>query len=57
MYLLKNIVGLSYPDIGRELGGKDHTTIMHGDKTITKTLSSSKQLKDEIELLKESLFD
>jgi len=57
MYILKNVVGLSYPEIGRELGGKDHTTIMHGCKAITKDISGSKQLKDEIELLKESMFD
>ena len=57
MYILKNVVGLSYPEIGRELGGKDHTTIMHGCKAITKDISASKQLKDEIELLKESMFD
>jgi len=57
MYILKNVVGLSYPEIGRELGGKDHTTIIHGCKAITKGISASRQLKDEIELLKESIFE
>jgi hypothetical protein len=25
-------LGMSYPDIGRRLGGKDHTTVLHGVK-------------------------
>ncbi|MFA5158435.1 MAG: chromosomal replication initiator protein DnaA [Patescibacteria group bacterium] len=57
MYLLYNIVGMSYPDVGQELGGKDHSTIMYGCKSISKEINSSKQLKDEIELLKETIFE
>ena len=56
MYLLKNVVGLSYPEIGRELGGRDHTTIIYGCKEISKDLSSSNKIKDEIELLKQYIF-
>jgi hypothetical protein len=29
MYALRQ-AGLSYPAIARELGGRDHTTVMHG---------------------------
>lgn len=57
MYLLKNVVGLSYPEIGRELGGKDHTTVMYGCKMVSKDLSSSPKIKEEIELLKEYIFN
>ncbi|MCX6810230.1 MAG: chromosomal replication initiator protein DnaA [Candidatus Berkelbacteria bacterium] len=57
MYILHHIIGMSFPDIGRELGGKDHTTIMHGCKSITKDINNSKQIKDELELLKESIFE
>ncbi len=57
MYILYKVVGMSYPEIGRELGGKDHSTIMHGSKAIEKEVVISKQLKDEIELLKESIFE
>lgn len=56
MYLLKNMVGLSYPEIGRELGGKDHTTVMYGCKMISKDISSSAKIKDEIELIKEYIL-
>lgn len=30
MYRLYNETTLSFPDIGRRLGGKDHTTVLHG---------------------------
>jgi chromosomal replication initiator protein len=30
MYLLKNELGLTYVEIGNILGGRDHTTVMHG---------------------------
>lgn len=57
MYILYNVVGMSYPEIGKELGGKNHSTIMHGSKAIEKEVVISKQLKDEIDLLKESIFE
>src|SRR5690606_20413444 len=30
MYILKEELGLTYSDIGNLLGGRDHTTVMHG---------------------------
>ena len=30
MYLMRKHLLLSYPEIGKHLGGKDHTTILHG---------------------------
>lgn len=57
MYILHHIIGMSFSDIGRELGGKDHTTILHGCRSITKDINLSKQIKDELELLKESIFE
>ncbi len=57
MYILYNIVGLSYPEVGRELGGKNHSTVMHGCKTVNKDMNNSKQFKDEVEMLKEIIFE
>ncbi len=34
MYLLKSKLGLTYAEIGNLLGGRDHTTIMHGVEKI-----------------------
>ena len=30
MYLLRELTDMSFPQIGMELGGRDHTTILHG---------------------------
>lgn len=41
MYLLKKDLGLSYSEIGHILGGRDHTTIMHGVEKIENMLSQN----------------
>lgn len=38
MYLLRNDLGLNFEHIGQLLGGRDHTTIMHGAEKISKKL-------------------
>ncbi len=35
MYVLRDQLGMSYPDIGKSMGGKDHTTVMHAVDKIT----------------------
>lgn len=33
-WMLRNVGKMSYPQIGRMMGGKHHTTIMHGARSI-----------------------
>ena len=47
MYILKHDLSLSFVEIGNILGGRDHTTIMHGVKKI-EGLASNKNLSEEI---------
>ncbi|MBI2588501.1 chromosomal replication initiator protein DnaA [Candidatus Berkelbacteria bacterium] len=56
MYLLREELGLSYPSIGRVLGGKDHTTIMHGCHKIEKEKNKNEKTASEITSLKEQLY-
>lgn len=41
MFLLKKELGLTYVEIGNLLGGRDHTTIMHGVTKVENMLKSS----------------
>ncbi|PLX97696.1 MAG: chromosomal replication initiator protein DnaA [Desulfuromonas sp.] len=45
MYLTRQLTPLSYPDIGEQFGGKDHSTIIHAIKKIDKQLENDMQLK------------
>jgi len=47
MYVLKNDLSLSFVEIGNILGGRDHTTIMHGVKKIERLLLN-KNFSEEI---------
>jgi chromosomal replication initiator protein len=47
MYILKNDLSLSFVEIGNILGGRDHTTIMHGVRKI-EGLVLDKNLSEEI---------
>ena len=55
MYMAKNLTSLSYPEIGRRFGNKDHTTIMHGVRKIEELILSGSELADDINLLKSIL--
>jgi len=52
MYLAKNLTSLSYPDIGRQFGGRDHTTVMHAVKTIESFIKTDDRLAEDVALLK-----
>lgn len=56
MYLAKIELGLTLTDIGGLLGGRDHTTIMHGIKTITHELSTNTRLRDDMEGIKQKTW-
>lgn len=53
IFLLREILGMSYPDIGEKLGKRDHTTIIHSYDKISKEINKNHQLNQKIILLKE----
>lgn len=55
MYLLKIQVGLPLQEVGRLVGGRDHTTIMHGVDKITQLLSTNVDIQEDIRGIKKSL--
>ncbi len=56
MYLLRHELSFSYPKIGKELGGKDHTTIMHGVEKIEKEIARNTTMQYDLTQLKEKLY-
>lgn len=48
MYLLKNELGLTLVEIGNILGGRDHTTVMHGVEKVSRLVEKTGFLSEEI---------
>lgn len=48
MYLCRRKLGLSYPELGRAFGGKDHSTVIHAVKKIENLLTSDKSVQEFI---------
>ncbi|MFQ5991738.1 MAG: chromosomal replication initiator protein DnaA [Nitrospiraceae bacterium] len=53
MYLCRELTDASFPEIGRHFGGKDHTTIIHACKQITKAVEKDNSLRTTLDSLKE----
>jgi chromosomal replication initiator protein len=56
MYLLKNELGMTFPTIGKQIGGRDHTTVMYASEKIEKEMKRSPELLAEIQYLKEQFY-
>lgn len=55
MYLSRELTGESFPKIGKEFGGKDHSTVLHSCDKIEEQMASDSQLKNEVQELRDSL--
>ena len=56
MYLCRELTDASYPEIGRQFGGKDHTTIIHACRQVAKAKETDTMLQTTIETLKEQIL-
>lgn len=50
-YLGRELTGMSYPQMGRRLGGRDHTTALHGSNKIRAAMQTDAVLSDDISVL------
>jgi len=55
MYLVKQLTSASLPEIGRQFGGKHHTTVLHSINKIEEQRKSDKELNRTITRLLDSL--
>lgn len=56
VFLLREILDLSYPAIGDKLGKRDHTTAIYAYNKITKELTINSALNQKINIIKESII-
>jgi chromosomal replication initiator protein len=56
MYLMRNELDMSFPSIGHELGGRDHTTAIHASNKIEREREEDLKLKQDIEMIKQQLY-
>lgn len=55
MYLCRTMTGTPLQGIGKYLGDRDHTTIIHGAEKITADMEKNESLRNTIEVLKKKL--
>jgi chromosomal replication initiator protein len=56
MFILRQELKASYPFIGRNFGGKDHTTAIHAYEKILKEVKNSEDINEEINLIRQRIF-
>lgn len=55
MYLVRELTSLSLPKIGREFGGRDHTTVLHACEKVEREIQSNGRLSLIVNRLKDTL--
>ena len=55
MYLLRTHLGVPLEEVGRVVGGRDHTTVMHAVEKITQLATQDVQIREDILKIKQSI--
>ena len=56
-YLLRTEIDMSYPEIGKFMGGRDHSTAIYAYNKIKKELDLSDDLNNQVKFIREKLVD
>jgi chromosomal replication initiator protein len=56
MYLMREETDVSLLRIGAELGGRDHSTVLHACKKIDQELARNEELRRELSAMRESIY-
>ena len=49
IYVIREITGMSMEDIGKEVGGRDHSTIVYSLKVMSKSIQTDTRLRETVE--------
>ena len=55
-FLLRDLLGMSYPDIGEKLGKRDHTTAIYSYEKILQGINKNQKLNQKVILIKEIIY-
>ena len=55
MYILRTELGLPLDEVGRMIGGRDHSTVIHAVDTIAKLASYDEKIREDISGIKKSI--
>lgn len=55
MYLCKQLTDLPLDSIGQFLGGRDHSTVIHGIKKVADEVTSDKNFKQTLDTIKNKI--
>jgi chromosomal replication initiator protein len=55
MYLSRKLTSASYPAIGDRFGHRDHTTVMHAERTVIRKMTDDQPLRTTVEQLERDL--
>ncbi|HKY15056.1 MAG TPA: chromosomal replication initiator protein DnaA [Microthrixaceae bacterium] len=55
MYLFRELTDLSYPNIAKEFGGRDHTTVIHAYDKISALMKERQAIYDDVQSLIQTL--
>lgn len=55
MYLCRDLTDTSLSNIGKYLGKKDHTTVMHGIQKIASEIETNEDLKNKVDIIKKKI--
>ena len=55
MFLTRRLVNISFPAIGEQFGGRDHSTVIHANNTITSRQASDPTLRATIDRLERTI--
>lgn len=57
IYLCRELTKSSYPEIGEKFGGKDHSTIIHSFKKISKLMDCDSELKNTVDTIRRGMLE
>ncbi|HBI33973.1 MAG TPA: chromosomal replication initiator protein DnaA [Candidatus Moranbacteria bacterium] len=56
MYLMRSELNASYPSIGTQFGGRDHTTALHAYEKINREIETDEKVREDVAVLRERIY-